>query len=104
MKKSELLQLIKEEIQNILNENTNKYSVKSSKKGYSVVKNSTGAEVTSFDTEEEAKHHAEKLNKLKFVPKEKFNKESLNEIHQLQSLEQQAKDFVSKYGKVKVKL
>jgi hypothetical protein len=73
MKKSELKQLIKEEIYNILNENTEKYSVKSSKKGFSVVKNSTGAEITSFDTEEKAKQHAEKLNKMKFVPKEKFN-------------------------------
>jgi hypothetical protein len=72
MKKSELQQLIKEEIYNILNENTEKYSVKPSKKGFSVVKNSTGAEITSFDTEEKAKQHAEKLNKMKFIPKEKF--------------------------------
>jgi hypothetical protein len=50
-----------------------KYSVKPSKKGFSVVKTSTGDEITSFDTEEKAKQHAEKLNKMKFIPKEKFN-------------------------------
>lgn len=50
-----------------------KYSVKPSKKGFSVIKTSTGSEITSFDTEEKAKQHAEKLNKMKFIPKEKFN-------------------------------
>jgi hypothetical protein len=49
-----------------------KYSVKPSKKGFSVFKTSTGDEITSFDTEEKAKQHAEKLNKMKFIPKEKF--------------------------------
>jgi hypothetical protein len=50
-----------------------KYSVKPSKKGFSVIKTSTGSEITSFDTEERAKQHVEKLNKMKFIPKEKFN-------------------------------
>ena len=50
-----------------------KYSVKPGKKGFSVIKTSTGSEITSFDTEEKAKQHAEKLNKMKFIPKEKFN-------------------------------
>lgn len=56
-----------------LNEtSTPKYSVKSSKKGFSVIKTSTGDEITSFDNEEKAKQHAEKLNKMKIIPKEKF--------------------------------
>jgi len=50
-----------------------KYSVKPGKKGFSVIKTSTGSEITSFDTEEKAKQHTEKLNKMKFIPKEKFN-------------------------------
>ena len=33
-----------------------------------------------------------------------FNFKNLSESQQLQSLEQQAKDFVSKYGKVKIKI
>jgi hypothetical protein len=56
-----------------MNEAKEKYSVKPSKKGFSVIKTSTGSEITSFDTEEKAKQHAEKLNKMKFIPKEKFN-------------------------------
>jgi hypothetical protein len=69
MKQLELRQIIKEEISKVIN----KYSIKHNKKGYSIIKNSTGDEITSFDTEEEAKKHAEKLNKIKFIPKEKFN-------------------------------
>jgi hypothetical protein len=57
-----------------------KYSVKPSKKGFSVVKTSTGDEITSFDTEEKAKQHVEKLNKMKFIPKEKFNEETENRL------------------------
>ena len=56
-----------------VNETSNaKYSVKPSKKGFSVIKISTGDEITSFDNEEKAKQHAEKLNKMKVIPKEKF--------------------------------
>jgi hypothetical protein len=44
-----------------------------------------------------------KKSELQQIIKEEIQK-SLNEIQQLQSLEQQAKDFVSKYGKVKIKL
>jgi hypothetical protein len=54
-----------------LEEAKEKYYVEPSKKGFSVLRN--GNEVTSFDTEEEAKQHANKLNKMKFIPKEKFN-------------------------------
>jgi len=56
-----------------MNEAEEKYSVKPSKKGFSVIKISTGSEITSFDNEEKAKQHVEKLNKMKFIPKEKFN-------------------------------
>ena len=60
-------------VKSSMNEAKEKYSVKPSKKGFSVIKTSTGSEITSFDTEEKAKQHAEKLNKMKFIPKEKFN-------------------------------
>jgi hypothetical protein len=60
-------------VKSSMNEAEEKYSVKPSKKGFSVIKTSTGSEITSFDTEEKAKQHAEKLNKMKFIPKEKFN-------------------------------
>jgi hypothetical protein len=58
-------------IESSMNEAKEKYYVESSKKGFSVLRN--GNEITSFDTEEEAKQHANKLNKMKFFPKEKFN-------------------------------
>ena len=54
-----------------LDEVQEKYYVEPSKKGFSVLRN--GNEITSFDTEEEAKQHANKLNKMKFLSKEKFN-------------------------------
>jgi hypothetical protein len=60
-------------VKSSMSEAKEKYSVKPSKKGFSVIKTSTGSEITSFDTEEKAKQHAEKLNKMKFIPKEKFN-------------------------------
>jgi len=44
-----------------------------------------------------------KKSKLKMIIKEEINK-IISESQQLKSLEQQARDFVSKYGKVKVKL
>jgi hypothetical protein len=44
-----------------------------------------------------------KKSELQQIIKEEIQK-SLKEIQQLQSLEQQAKDFVLKYGKVKIKL
>lgn len=72
-----------------LNEtSTPKYSVKSSKKGFSVIKTSTGDEITSFDNEEKAKQHAEKLNKMKVIPKEKFKEGfQLNEDEKLSNHE-----------------
>ncbi len=54
-----------------LDEVQEKYYVEPSKKGFSVLRN--GNEITSFDTEEEAKQHANKLNKMKFLSKKKFN-------------------------------
>lgn len=44
-----------------------------------------------------------KKSELKNIIKEEISK-VLNETNQLQFLEQQAKDFVSEYGKVKIKL
>ena len=44
-----------------------------------------------------------KKSELRQIIKEEINR-VLIESQQLQSLEQQAKDFVSKYGKVKVKI
>jgi hypothetical protein len=67
------IQKIKEFFSKPLEEAKEKYSVKPSKKGFSVIKISTGSEITSFDNEEKAKQHVEKLNKMKFIPKEKFN-------------------------------
>ena len=65
------LQKIKEFFSKPLEEAQEKYYVESSKKGFSVLRN--GNEITSFDTEEEAKQHADKLNKFKFLSKKKFN-------------------------------
>jgi hypothetical protein len=65
------LQKIKEFFSKPLDEVQEKYYVEPSKKGFSVLRN--GNEITSFDTEEEAKQHANKLNKMKFLSKEKFN-------------------------------
>ena len=49
-----------------------------------------------------------KKSELQQIIKEEIfkilNQDTLPESQQLQSLEQQAKDFVSKYGKVKVKI
>ena len=49
-----------------------------------------------------------KKSELKQIIKEEIfkslNQNTLSESQQLQSLKQQAKDFVSKYGKVKVKI
>lgn len=44
-----------------------------------------------------------KKSELRQIIKEEIKK-TLLEAQQLQSLEQQAKDFVLKYGKVKIKL
>lgn len=43
----------------------------------------------------------EEIFKQKLLNKNNF---SITESQQLESLEQQAKDFVSKYGKVKIKI
>jgi hypothetical protein len=64
---------LKSVVKSSMSEAKEKYSVKPNKKGFSVIKTSTGSEITSFDNEEKAKQHAEKLNKMKFIPKEKFN-------------------------------
>ena len=65
MKKSELQQIIKEEISKSLTES--KYTVKPSKKGFTVFRGDL--EITSFDTKEKADKHAEKLNKMKLLKK-----------------------------------
>ena len=46
----------------------------------------------------------DKITGADFAALRKEKSSNLSESQQLQSLEQQAKDFVSKYGKVKVKI
>tara|TARA_R110000868_G_scaffold292010_1_gene552535 strand:- start:148 stop:594 length:447 start_codon:yes stop_codon:yes gene_type:complete len=148
MKKSELQQLIREELNKTLNENSEKYMffqnletikkeveemlrldpqivdailanghdwaadhISTSKDDIEEVHNfltSNRAPMDELSKKQQkiakAAPPEDKITGEDFAALRKEKSSNLSESQQLQSLEQQAKDFVSKYGKVKVKI
>jgi len=148
MKKSELKQIIREELSKTLNENSEKYMffqnletikkeveemlsldpqtvdailanghdwaadhISTSKDDIEEVHNFLMSNKAPMDelTKKQMKiakaaPPEDKITGADFTALRKEKSSNLSESQQLQSLEQQAKDFVSKYGKVKVKI
>ena len=148
MKKSELKQIIREELSKTLNENSEKYMffqnletikkeveemlsldpqmvdailanghdwaadhISTSKDDVEEVHNFLMSNKAPMDelTKKQMKiakaaPPEDKITGADFTALRKEKSSNLSESQQLQSLEQQAKDFVSKYGKVKVKI